>query len=109
MLTREEAIAHIQATCGSGWSNLIEIIYDNVPENIVIKEVFQKWGGLKVSFEGENMLFEELVDTVYAISQKMCEKCGKSGGYAILDGWETTLCREHFNTSAAAEKWKERK
>jgi hypothetical protein len=40
-MDRESAKKHIKETCGSGWLNLIEIVYDNKPENIEITEVFQ--------------------------------------------------------------------
>lgn len=103
-MTKEEAIAHINETCGNGWINLVEILYDNKPENIEIQCVFQKWAGLSVDYEGEDVHFEELTDVIYSISQKMCEICGKSGGYTIIDGWETTLCDFHFKDSPAKEK-----
>lgn len=32
--------------------HLIDIIFDNKPEDIEITEVFQKWAGLKVDYEG---------------------------------------------------------
>lgn len=104
-MTKEEATSHIAETCGSGWINLVEILYDNKPENIEIITVFQKWAGLKVDYEGENEHFEELTDTIYDISQRMCEVCGKSGGHTIVDGWETTLCDFHFKASDAKEKY----
>ncbi len=74
------------------------------PNNIEITEVFQKWAGLKVRCEGEDKNFEELTNMIYSISQIMCEMCGVSGGYTIIDGWETTLCNQHFKESDAKEK-----
>ena len=104
-LEKENAKAWILETCGEGWLNLLDIAYDYLPEDLIITEVFQKWGGLKISFEGENEIFEELTDTIYNISQKICEICGKSARQAILDGWETAICREHFELSDAREKY----
>ena len=74
-MNREDAKSYIQETCGSGWIDLIEIVYDNKPENIKITEVFQKWAGLKIIFKGDNLQFHDLVNCIYEISQKMCEKC----------------------------------
>ena len=84
----------------------MDIIFDNQPKEIIITEVFQKWGGLKISYTGEHEIFKELVDSVYLISQKMCEVCGKSGRLAIIDGWETTFCDEHYNASQTIEKYR---
>jgi hypothetical protein len=104
-LEREAAKAWIVKTCGEGWLNMADIAYDNLPEGLFITEVFQKWGGLKINFEGENEVFEELTDQIYYLSQYLCELCGKSAQTAILDGWETAVCREHFEKSAAKEKF----
>lgn len=103
-MNKEDAKRHIQETCGSGWINLIEIVFDNKPENIEITEVFQKWAGLKVKFNGESEQFQYMLDCIYEVSQKMCEICGKSGHYVIIDGWETSLCHQHYEESNANEK-----
>lgn len=106
---RDIAKKHIRETCGEGWLNLVDILFDNKPEGISITEVFQKWGGLKVSYTGENIHFEELADTVYHISEKMCEVCGASARCCIMDGWETALCDRHYQESDAREKYREEK
>lgn len=103
-MDKTSAKKHILETCGPGWLNLVDIVYDNKPEGIEITEVFQKWAGLKVDYEGENEHFEELTKMVYYISEKMCEICGKSGGYTVIDGWEATLCDAHFDESDAEQK-----
>ena len=108
-MNRAEAQKHISETCGQGWFTLVEILYDNKPESIEITAVFQKWAGLKVDYEGEDVHFEELAETVYSISQKMCEKCGASGNYTMIDGWETTLCNRHYAESEAKQKYREEK
>ncbi len=92
LMDKDTAKKHINETCGSGWLNLVDIVYDNKPENIEITEVFQKWAGLKIRYKGENEHFEELTDMIYFISQKMCEICGASANHTIIDGWETALC-----------------
>lgn len=85
-MDKDTAKKHINETCGSGWLNLVDIVYDNKPENIEITEVFQKWAGLKIRYKGENEHFEELTDMIYFISQKMCEICGASANHTIVDG-----------------------
>lgn len=105
-MDRETALAHILSTCGEGWLTLVEIIYNNKPSEVKIQMVFQKWGGLKVEYVGENELYEELLDCIYEISQKMCEVCGKSAGITVIDGWETTLCKAHFDTNDSLQKYR---
>jgi hypothetical protein len=106
-MNRDLAKKQIEESSGKGWFNLIDIIFDNKPKDVEITEVFQKWAGLKVDYNGENEDFNYLLDRIYYISQKMCEVCGLSGGYTIIDGWETTLCNEHFNASTAKNKYRE--
>lgn len=99
MINRENAIDHLNKNKHQGWITLVEIIYDNLPQDIIITEVFQKWAGLEIRFDGENEEFSYLVENVRYISKKICEVCGKSGSYSIIDGWETTLCETHHNSS----------
>lgn len=103
-MDREAAKKHILETCGPGWLNLVDIVYDNLPEGIEITEVFQKWAGLKIRYNGENEHFQELTDMIYYMSQKMCEICGQSGNYAPVFGWETTLCEKHLKELIAKGK-----
>jgi hypothetical protein len=105
-MNKEEAKIHIRNTCGNGWMTLVDILYDNKPENINITQVFQKWGGLKIDYEGEDDNFDYLAEIVYYISQKMCEICGESGRIAIINGWDTTLCDWHYKNSTAKVKFR---
>jgi len=100
IINREDSKKWIEETCGKGWLNLIDIIYDNKPEHIAINEVFQKWGALTVRYNGEDRMFEALIDNVEYISKKMCEKCGLSGEETVLGGHVETLCEDHFNEAA---------
>lgn len=105
-MDRATAHARTLANGHPGWLHLVDVLYDNVPESIVITEVFQKWGGLKIDFQGEDEVFEELADTVYHISQYLCEVCGASAKSCIIDGWETTLCVAHYTAAAGREKYR---
>lgn len=109
MIDKETAKKHIKETCGEGWLILVDIVFDNTPEDIVITEVFQKYGRLEISYDGENGLFEDLVDTVFCISEKMCEICGQSCNYTIIDGIVTALCDLHYNNSDATTKYRTEK
>jgi|GEM_PF-1632885 len=83
-MTREEAHARFRENEHEGWLVLLDILYDNKPPQVEITEVFQKWGGLKTDFSGEDPLFGELTEQVYYISAFMCERCGRSGRTAVI-------------------------
>ena len=106
MLNRVTAKSNIQQSNSPGWLKLVDIIYDNCPEGIVITEVFQKWGGLEIRHNGRHKEFEYLKQNVNYLSKKICEICGESGGSTILDGWETTLCEVHYTQSNATKKYR---
>jgi len=105
-MTREEAIQNMHENNHPGWTELVNIVFDNKPDHIKITEVFQKWSWLQVRYEGEDNVFKDLCKTIQHMSQFMCEVCGKSGGYTIINGWETTLCDEHFEKTQASEKYR---
>lgn len=105
-MTKEEGRQHIIETCGHGWLNLVDILYDNKPDPITVDEVFQKWGGLKMDYKGEDEDFDSLCDAIYTVSKHMCEICGKSAQETVVDGWETTLCDEHYQTHEASQKYR---
>ena len=106
MLDKELAKKQIKEHCGDGWLFLVDIIYDNAPNQIKINEIFQKWAGLEIRFEGTDAEFNELVENVNFMSKRICEKCGKSGAYSIIDGWETTLCDLHYKKSNGKKKYR---
>ena len=106
MLNRKEAKKFIEDTSGKGWLVLVDIVYDNCPEEIIITEVFQKYSGLTVRFEGRNEKFEYLLSSLNTVSKKICEICGQSGDYSIINGWETTLCESHHEESTATKKYR---
>jgi hypothetical protein len=108
-MNKKAAKDGIAENCGNGWLTLVDIIFDNKPDHIEITEVFQKYSGLHVRYQGEDSYFDELLSAIDTISRKMCEVCGNSGGHTIVDGWETTLCDHHYNSSDAKEKYREEK
>jgi len=107
MLKLEDAKGYIRKHSGEGWLVLVDIIYDNLPSEIVIKEVFQKYGALEVRYDGKNDEFEDLISNLRLISEYMCEECGKSGKRSIIDGWDTTLCKLHYDKAEAKNKYRE--
>jgi len=101
---REEVKKHFESNGDTGWHTLIDIIYDNKPDHVEISEVFEKYAWLEVRYMGEDENYEYLLDAIKTVSQSMCQVCGASGRHSLIDGWETTLCDEHFENSAAGHK-----
>ncbi|MCU0436534.1 MAG: hypothetical protein MUC49_01385 [Raineya sp.] len=104
-MDRETAKAFIEKHYGIGWLNLVDIVYDNVPDDeIEITEVFQKWGALKIRYTGKDEGFAEMLEHISYISQKMCEVCGKSARETIIGSWVNTLCQEHYEELSSKMK-----
>jgi hypothetical protein len=101
---REEVKKHFESHGDTGWHTLIDIIYDQKPDHIAITEVFEKYAWLEVRYEGEDENYDDLINAIKTISQCMCQVCGESGRHSLINGWETTLCDKHFESSDAIEK-----
>lgn len=98
-LTRAAAKARILETCGEGWLNYVDMLFDACPEEVKITEIFQKWGALKCRYEGEDEDFELFVEAIHTVSARTCEMCGKNGREAIINGWETAICDAHYEAA----------
>ena len=105
--TREEALSSV----GLGWASIINRIYDNMPEGILVNQVKEKFGGLRFYYDleiqdnGEDsvtppeqaLYFRDVVvQEAESDSYKTCEDCGSqeqvttkpyTGKY-----WIVTLC-----------------
>ncbi|MEZ4450489.1 MAG: hypothetical protein R3B09_13500 [Nannocystaceae bacterium] len=95
-MTRDEAKAWIEETCGRGWLDLVDRAYDARPAHVTILQAFQKWGALRFDVDAHDEDFAEVLEAIEAESIETCERCGANGGPTILDGWETTLCDADF-------------
>jgi hypothetical protein len=88
-------------TCGDGWYNIIEELFTKLdeiaPKKIVLDQVKEKFGGLRVYFHTTESLGEvydqvdKLIDEAEDKSFKTCENCGESGKVRG-GGWIRTLC-----------------
>jgi hypothetical protein len=96
MITREEAKAYLTEIDSAGWLRLIDLLYDKLPPEIEITEVFQKWGHFEVRYKGENEKFRKYLYVLKRISERMCERCGKLATETIVGSLVETLCKEHF-------------
>ncbi len=105
-MNKEEARGKIIEGKHQGWLTLIDIIFDNITKEVEVLDVFQKYGALEVRYEGNDVYFDELISSIHFLSQKICEYCGESATYSIIDGWEMTLCQKHHDSIPAKEKFR---
>jgi len=78
---------------GKGWSKLIDILYDAMPEGTEVTQVKEKWGQLRFYTGGTTEQFLDLIEVMSWASELICEKCGKSG-QLLRHGWWKTQCEE---------------
>ena len=87
---------------GKGWSELINKLFDEMPSDVEVSQVKEKFGGLRfyVNYIGVNdediQKFEKLIDWAEEESFSMCEQCGTNENVSIkpIEGryWILTLC-----------------
>lgn len=82
-----------KSNVGPGWSKLIEKIWLVLPNDVIIEQIKEKFGGLR--FYVANVS-EEVMDYIHQVeseSETVCENCGNPGKL-YADGWWRTLCIE---------------
>lgn len=103
-MTKEEAKQFLIEHDEAGWLKFIDSAFHNKPENVEITQVFEKWGALKIRFEGESEYFQRVVDKINQRSAEICEICGENGEETVIGGWVTTLCNLHYNEVSNRQK-----
>lgn len=78
---------------GPGWSSLIEQIYNALPEDAVIHQIKEKFGGLRFYVDNVSHEIQHMIGELEQKSETICEICGKPGKIR-RDGWWKTLCPE---------------
>lgn len=98
--------------CGDGWFNIINMLCRNIqshlnwkPEvpQVVVKQVKEKFGGLRFYVEGGDEYTRGLISMAEAMSEVTCEECGKPGE-TRQGGWIKVLCDEHNAEREARKK-----
>jgi hypothetical protein len=92
---------------GPGWHKLIEelshliqsrinwsIKTSNPIPQVKMRQIKEKFGGLRIYYDGGDDAIGGMVDMAEAIAEFTCEECGKPGRYRD-GGWIKTLCDEH--------------
>lgn len=85
-----------------GWFNLVhELCLDiskfNLPESFEVRQIKEKFGGLRFYYYPFVDGVEKLVSIAESKSFKICEVCGESGNRLISDKrFFQTRCEEHL-------------
>ncbi|MEW8187133.1 MAG: hypothetical protein AB2794_19275 [Candidatus Thiodiazotropha endolucinida] len=101
-MNRTEAISWIREKCGEGWLPLVVKIYDNIPEDVEVTSVYQKWGALMFDAKPWSETLEKIHDEIEEISLKTCEICGSSAAEHEINGWIHTRCETHAESQKNA-------
>lgn len=85
-----------------GWHGLLEILFSELEKypNVVVSQVKEKFGGLRIYTNPMNDEFELIVASLERDSYTICETCGKAGKLRSGD-WMRTLCEEHADGKPA--------
>ena len=90
-------------SCGDGWLPLLDTLSALIVARankcglrVQVRQVKEKFGGLRFFLTGHDNFTVGLVDAAESMSLRSCEQCGKPG--RMHPGpWLRTLCREHFD------------
>lgn len=100
---------------GPGWAGLVEVLYNALPEGVMVTTVKEKFGGLRVYWSPVQLEYptspeppadqldpSDLVEALEKASLHICERCGTFGFRRSVQGWFTTLCDEHYQQRLAS-------
>lgn len=82
------------------WKKVDQVHFDQVKE---------KWGQLRIYYTGGDEKIQNMVDFVEALSESICEECGKfdySTGRTTR-GWIRSLCRECSKNDERERDWEQ--
>lgn len=78
---------------GPGWAHLVKVVVRQAEkENVRIRQVKEKWGGLRIYTDPGPAYLEGMIATAETRSHKICEFCGAPGHQVSLRGWLKTAC-----------------
>ena len=92
---REQALESIN----DGWHGIVNEIFDKweaLNKPVVIDQVKEKLGGLRIYTSPRHEELENFITEMEHKSFTICEQCG-SAGKLRSGGWWRTLCDEHAN------------
>ncbi len=89
--------------CGVGWYGILDRLFAALSKDasdLVVEQVKEKFGGLRVYVSGCTDEQYALIDAAESRSFRTCEQCG-APGVRRSGGWIRTLCDEHANDRPA--------
>jgi len=86
--TREQA----KDSVGNGWRNCVDILFDAKPEETVVAQVKEKFGGLRFYVYNSTREYSALIRLIEGICSYLCEDCGKLGETSRIRGWIKNTC-----------------
>jgi hypothetical protein len=93
----------ISLECGNGWYALLDGLCFTISQHqskldeanrIKLKQIKEKFGGLRVYYDGGDNYIAGAVDMAEKMSYYTCEVCGNQGE-PNTTGWISTLCEWH--------------
>jgi len=98
--------------CGSGWYPILTDLFKDMSKYpVVIHQVKEKFGGLRVYWQEDGPMSEKDHQAVHDLVAKAedrcwrtCENCGAEGQLVVANGWRYTHCDLCKDTDG----WKER-
>jgi hypothetical protein len=101
--------------CGDGWYDILSALCWEIAQHerniaaapvedyqpVKFDQIKEKFGGLRVYYDGGDEFVRGLVCMADAMSYKICEACGEKGK-PNENGWISTLCDKCRNTNKVA-------
>lgn len=79
---------------GRGWALLVKEAFLNKMPNVMIVQVKEKFGGLRIYSDRCSDKYHQLLHDIEMRSLQTCEVCGNPGE-PRMGGWIKTLCEPH--------------
>lgn len=85
-----------EESIGDGWKHLlIPIKHYCDKHGIVILQIKEKFGGLRVYTDTMDEKLDELIRQAEETASHTCQDCGEEGKLVSPNGWMLTLCEKH--------------
>ena len=78
---------------GQGWWQLVGILWDAKPEDVIVVQVKEKFGELRFYVSSAPAEYLDLINKMTEVSLMVCEVCGSLGKWRDTS-WNKTLCDE---------------
>lgn len=90
-ISEEDAVGSV----GAGWESLIRRLYAAKPDNVEVRQVKEKFGGLRFYTGAAPREYLDLIDQIENESYYVCYMCGEPGQVDNSKWWVLTLCPTH--------------